>query len=113
MEPAARAILGTPAVAPGHHSQLVAVERSKVLRTIDDVSRQRRHFFFNRWESSRAWRIRAGVDLCSLPFLRGSIQRSTGRRLLRGGDSRRTERRARGQSETEPAHHYPFSEISI
>ena len=88
VEPAARAIVGAPAVSPGHHAQLRPAESGEIHRPVDDVPRQGGHFLLQRGEASRAGRVRLLVDL-RLSLERRAIHRRR-RGLLRrdGGDIR-------------------------
>ena len=57
MQPAARAVVGTSAVAPGHDAQLHGAKRGEILRAVDDVPRQGRDFLFHRGETPGARRV--------------------------------------------------------
>ena len=57
MQPGARAVVGTPAVAPRDDAQLRRTERAEIFRAIDDVRRQRRDFLFHRGKASGARRV--------------------------------------------------------
>ena len=48
VQPAARAVVGTSAVALGHNAQLHGAKRGEIFRAVDDVSRQGRDFLFDR-----------------------------------------------------------------
>jgi hypothetical protein len=58
MQPRARAVVGTPAVAPRDDAQLRRTECAEIFRAIDDVRRQRHDFLFHRGKASGARRVR-------------------------------------------------------
>ena len=86
VQPAARAVVGTSAVAPGHNAELHGAKRGEIFRAVDDVSRQGCDFLFHRGETPgarRVWPIVAvGGRLC-------------GGRSGRGDEHERGQERAR------------------
>ena len=85
VQPAARAVVGTSAVAPGHDAQLHGAERGEIFRAVDDVRRQRRDFLFDRGETPGARRVGLIVVVAG---------------LLRGRSSGRGDEHERGQERT-------------
>src|SRR4030095_4272168 len=63
VEAAARAVLRTSAVAPRDHAELRVAEARQVLRSIDDVTRERCDFLFHRGEASGGWRVGPVCDV--------------------------------------------------
>src|SRR4051812_28517292 len=94
MEAAAGAIIRTAAIAPGHDSELHRTEGRQVLGPVDDVPRQRGHFFLHRRETATPWRVGPPVDL-GLTRERGGVRLLCRwlSRLLREGDDREARRR--------------------
>jgi hypothetical protein len=92
MEPAARAIFGTAAVAPRHNPELHRSERREVFGPVHDVARERRHFFLHRGEAAGACRVGSCVELgltrkrCGIRLwrlLRGLLRECDGRHARR------------------------------
>ena len=104
VEAAARAVIRTSAIAPRDDTQLRRAEGGKILRTVDDVSRERCDFFLHRREASGAGRIGPLVDL-GLPLERSTI-RLRWCRLLR---SRHHAEAHRDESDTR----CPVEEITV